>query len=106
MSDEDSQSLSDYGPLIRPTPTAISVFEKTLEQNPCADMRAVPNQWVLNARRITSKVATELEADVAKLRDALVTIQNYPQNSVGDLFPAEILSAVISIANKALQESK
>ena len=60
----------DFGPLIPPSETAIEVFEKVLEHDPSADMRAVPNQWVLNERGITGQVASELESKIEALEAA------------------------------------
>lgn len=45
----------------------------------------------------------KLEAEVERLREALLAVQNYQQNAVGDLYPAEILVDITKIAKEALK---
>ena len=59
-----------FGPLVPPTAGAIAVFETVVMNSPTADMRAIPNQWLLNERALTSKVAEELETEIERLRAA------------------------------------
>lgn len=54
-----------------PTPGAEEVFAVILEDDPYADMRAVPNQWVLNERARTGEVAADLEEKITQLRTLL-----------------------------------
>jgi hypothetical protein len=62
--------MTDYGLLKPPSAQAIEVFEKVLENNPDADMRAIPNQWLLNERGLAERLSTESEI----MREALEEI--------------------------------
>lgn len=73
--------IARWRPLSPPTEQARQVFTKTLLNTPDADMRAVPNQWLLNQRGLSEKVAHDLEAEIetlhaeiARLREALQSI--------------------------------
>lgn len=50
-----------YEPLKAPTVQAQEVIEKTLENNPDADMRAIPNQWLLNERARADDFAAQVD---------------------------------------------
>lgn len=63
--------MSDYGPLKKPTAEAIEVFKKTLENNPDADMRPVPNEWLLRERSRCDEIGARLdqcETELERLR--------------------------------------
>lgn len=65
--------MSDYGPLQPPTEQAIEVFYKVLETNLHADMRPVPNEWLLKERGLSQKLSdriAELEVENAELKAA------------------------------------
>ena len=62
-----------FGPLVPPTAGAIAVFETVVMNSPTADMRAIPNQWLLNERALTSKVTEELETEIERLKALLET---------------------------------
>lgn len=47
------------GVLKPPSEEAKAVFEKVLENCPVADMRAVPNQWLLNERARLAEIGEE-----------------------------------------------
>lgn len=54
-------AVDAYSPLIAPSEDAREVFAKVVENNPDADMRAIPNQWLLDERALTEKVAIDLD---------------------------------------------
>ena len=59
------KNMPDFGVLTPPSATAMEVFKRTLENNPDADMRAIPNQWLLKERGLSSQFSdriAELEA--------------------------------------------
>lgn len=70
---ELEREKATWGVLKPPSAQALEVFEKVLEHNPDADMKAVPNQWVLNARGITAKVAADFEDQIAALQRTQIT---------------------------------
>ena len=61
-----------YEPLKAPTVVAQEVFEKVLEHNPDADMRAVPNQWVLDERALTDQLGAQIDRLTTEVRTAWV----------------------------------
>jgi len=78
--------MREYSPLTPPSKIAKRVFAKLLENNNHADMRAVPNEWVLKERGRTQNLAIEisdLETENAQLRAELAALRHahwtYPQ---------------------------
>lgn len=70
-----------FGPLRPPSEIGREVYAKALEQQPDADMRAVPSQWLLDERAVSQKMADRAEAaeaEVARLREALEAIADAP----------------------------
>ena len=66
--------MSDFSKyLVRPSETAEKVFAAFKEQNPHADMRAIPNEWLLNERALSAKIAEENTA----LRRQIAAMQEY-----------------------------
>jgi hypothetical protein len=61
----------NYGPLKPPSAQALEVFAKVLENNPDADMRAIPNEWLLKERGISAEFSERLSALESNLRAAL-----------------------------------
>lgn len=53
--------MSDFGPLKPPSKTGIEVFEKVLEDKPDADMRAIPNEWLIKERGLTARFGDQIE---------------------------------------------
>jgi hypothetical protein len=51
--EEISLRLNSFGPLKPPSDQALEVFAKVIENDPQADMRAIPNQWLLNERGVS-----------------------------------------------------
>lgn len=70
---ELEREKAEWGLLKKPSTQALEVFEKVLEHNPDADMKAVPNQWVLNERGIMAKVAADFEDQIAALQRRQIT---------------------------------
>lgn len=57
------QKIERLKPLTLPSEEARQVFLKTLENNPDADMRAVPNEWLLRERSIAGRAVADVDSD-------------------------------------------
>lgn len=57
----------NYGPLKPPSAQALKVFAKVLENNPDADMRAIPNEWLLKERGISAEFSERISTLESKL---------------------------------------
>lgn len=71
---ENKRMKAEIAPLIPPSKQARDVFRATLADNPEADMRPIPNQWLLRERargdELNERIA-ELEAENKRLRGEL-----------------------------------
>lgn len=61
----------NYGPLKPPSAQALEVFAKVLENNPDADMRAIPNEWLLKERGISARFSERISDLESVLSGAL-----------------------------------
>jgi predicted nuclease with TOPRIM domain len=68
LSDELAELRDSFGPLVKPSKDACFVFKKTLENNPSADMRAIPNEWLLNERSICAEAVYNVESRLSALQ--------------------------------------
>jgi hypothetical protein len=102
--------MSGYGILKEPSDIAKEVFQKTLENNPDADMRAIPHQWLLNERGISGKLGDmvdDLEAANALLESKLALVFDghavYCQLSIKakNFVSPEAVSEVLDALNRA-----
>ena len=61
-------------PLIPPSQTGREVFDRVKGQDAAADMRAIPNQWLLDERGLSSRLGNDLvvaRAEAESLRGLL-----------------------------------
>jgi hypothetical protein len=57
-----------FGPLKPPSKQAREVFAKVIENDPNADMRAIPNQWLLNERGISQMFSERISTLESRLK--------------------------------------
>lgn len=67
---ELSSKLDSFGPLKPPSEQAREVFAKVLENDSGADMKAIPNQWLLNERGVSQVLSDNIATLESRLDSA------------------------------------